>query len=136
MHPASHIGASAPGLAAPSRLPSLDADRLAPLAAAGAAHAWIDRLPETSTPADEAGGDQGNTKADSANCAERIAVEQAEKAFATLRARLALEGFQLHIVNGDGGGTAYLVQRWSMHKLLPDQVAVREFADRVGVSRG
>lgn len=133
MHATSHNGAPAPGLAAPSRLPSPDADRLAPLAAAGAAHARIDRHPKTATPANEAGGDQGNTKADSTYSAARSAVEQSDKAFATLRARLALAGFELHIVNGDGGGTAYLVRRWCMSRTLPDVAAVRQFADHVGV---
>ena len=119
-------------LAAPSRLPSPDPHRIAPLAAAGPAHARIDRLPETATPADEAGGDQRNTKADSTDSAARIAVEQADKAFATLRATLALRGFELHIVGDGAGGTAYMVQRWNLHKLLIDQAAVLEFTERVG----
>lgn len=85
-----------------------------------------------STPADKAGVDQGNTRTDNPDSDARAAVTQADKEFASLRATLALHGFQLHIVGDGEGGTAYLVQRWSLHRVLLDVAAVREFAERVG----
>lgn len=129
-----HDGTEAPGLAAPSRLSSLDPHRVAPLAAAGAAHARIDRLPEMATPADKAGGDQRNTREERDDSAARTAVEQACKAHAAPNAPLALDGFELHIVTGDDGGAAYMVSRWAMHRELRDVAAVREFAERVRVA--
>lgn len=68
----------------------------------------------------------------SLDCAERTAVEQADKAFATLRARMALAGFQLSIVTGDGCGSAYMLSRGNLHRTLNDVAAVEAFADRVG----
>ena len=136
-----HHNGITPGLAAPSRLPSPAPDRIAPLAAAGTTHARIDRLPETATPADEAGGDQGNTRTDMTDSAfndgtcldkTRQRIERADKAFTTLRATLAMRGFELHVVGDGEGGAAYMVHRWSMSRTLPSLGAVRAFAQQVG----
>jgi hypothetical protein len=106
------------------------------MGAACDAHPRLDRPTESDKACVASAGQVGDHGiADNGDSAARIAVEQPDKEFVTLRARLALAGFELHIVNGDGGGTAYLVQRWSMNKVLPDQAAVREFAERAGIGK-
>jgi hypothetical protein len=40
------------------------------------------------------------------------AVSEQDKAFATLRAKLALAGWTVHIIDGDNGAAAYWVSRW------------------------
>lgn len=74
----------------------------------------------------------GQAQTVSPDSAARAAVEQADKDFATLRARLALAGHQLHIIDDGEGGTAYMVCRWCMSRTLPDLAAVQAFAERVG----
>ena len=64
------------------------------------------------------------------------AVGEADKAFTTLRAMLALRGFALDIVSDGEGGTAYMVHKWSVSRTLPDMPAVRAFAERAGVPHG
>lgn len=66
------------------------------------------------------------------DCGDRSAVEQADKAFATLRARLALVGFQLHVTSADRGQAEYIVTRWNLSRTLPNMAGVQAFADRVG----
>jgi len=80
---------------------------------------------------DQSQESRGNYPALDTDSKTRAAVEQADKAFTTLRARLALAGFEVQIVHADGG-TAYLVQRWALHRELLDLAAVAEFADLVG----
>ena len=75
--------------------------------------------------------EQGGT--DGANSAASAAVAEADKAFTTLRAMLALRGFALDIVSDGEGGTAYMVHKWSMSRALPNLAAVRDFAARAGV---
>ena len=74
--------------------------------------------------------EQGGT--DGANSAASAAVGEADKAFTTLRAMLALRGFALDIVSDGHGGTAYMVHKWSMSRALPDMPAVRAFVEQVG----
>lgn len=74
--------------------------------------------------------DQGT--ADSIDCPARAAVAEADKAFATLRAELALRGFELHIVGDGVGGSMYLVQRWCQSRTLATLADVRAFARQVG----
>ena len=80
----------------------------------------------------QAGGfrEQGTT--DDANSAASAAVGEADKAFTTPRAMLALRGFALDIVSDGHGGTAYMVHKWSMSRALPDMPAVRAFVEQVG----
>src|SRR5687767_14338549 len=60
-------------------------------------------------------------------------VEQADRDFATQRARLALRGFELYILSGpDGRAPEYRVCRWNLSRTLPDMAAVTAFADQVG----
>lgn len=61
------------------------------------------------------------------------AVAAADKEFATIRATLALHGFELHIVGDGMGGSAFMVHRWSQCRTLADLPAVRQFAGQVGV---
>ena len=75
-------------------------------------------------------GEQGQEA--SLDCREREAVEQADKAFSTLRSRLALAGYTLHITSNGKGGAEYLVTRWNLCRTLPDLAAVCAFADRAG----
>ncbi len=107
----SNIGASALGLAEPDRTTSETH-----VASAG-------RIEE-----------QGRT--DDASSAASAAVGEADKAFTTLRAMLALRGFALDIVSDGEGGTAYMVHKWSVSRTLPDMPAVRAFAERAGVPHG
>lgn len=78
----------------------------------------------------EAGGFMGQRTADSADCAATA------KAFEMQRARLALRGFELHIVDDGEGSTAYLVRRWSMSRTLPSLADVQAFAERAGMPHG
>ena len=90
--------------------------------------------PQSRPKSDEAtggGGFRGQGTTDDGNSAASTAVAEADKAFATLRATLAMRGFELHVVSD--GGTAYLVRRWSMSCTLPDMAAVQDFAVRAGV---
>lgn len=50
-----------------------------------------------------------------------------EKRFATARARLALGGFTLHILDGGASGPLYFVQRWDRSRTLADMDAVEAF---------
>jgi hypothetical protein len=59
------------------------------------------------------------------------ALGQADKVFATLRARLALAGYALHITSNGKGGAEYTVTRWNLCRTLPDMAAVCTFADQV-----
>jgi hypothetical protein len=74
--------------------------------------------------------DQGLTS--SLDCRGPDAVGQADKAFATLRARLALAGYALHITSNGTGGAEYIVTRWNLCRTLPDIAAVSALADQVG----
>ena len=74
--------------------------------------------------------EQGTT--DDTNSAASTAVAEANEAFTTLRATLALRGFALRLVSDGEGGTAYMV-RWLMTRTLPAMTAVRAFVARGGV---
>ena len=62
-------------------------------------------------------------------------IEAADKAFATVRAQLALAGYQLHIVTSpETGRGSYMVGRWGHFHELPDWPAVVDWAARAGVA--
>ncbi len=65
--------------------------------------------------------------------AARAARDQRDKAFATLRARAALGGYSLQIID-EHGDALYLVGRWDRSRTLPDLAAVAAFLDRAGVA--
>ena len=55
------------------------------------------------------------------------------KAFDDLRAKVALAGFTVHLIDDGGGGCAYLVSRWAQYRTLADRDALAAFAKLVGV---
>ena len=105
-------------------------------------HSMHANLAETGTPTSEtadvasAGRIEEQGRTDDANSAASAAVAEADKAFTTLRATLAMRGFELHVVGDGEGGAAYLVRRWSVSRTLQSLGAVRAFADRAGVPHG
>jgi len=78
-----------------------------------------------------AAGVEGNEKADSRGCAIGEAFVEAKKAFATVRATLALRGFELHAVGDGDAGMMFLVQRWGQSRTLASLADVRVFARQV-----
>ncbi len=68
--------------------------------------------------------------ADNANFDASSVCEQ-DKAFATARAKLALAGWAVHIVDS-GGAAAYWVSRWGQSRTLPDRHALAQFMKQVG----
>ena len=70
----------------------------------------------------------------SRQAAQRAAVEIADKAFASLRARLALAGFTVHLTDDGAGGCAYLVSRWAQYRTFADRDALAAFAHNVGAA--
>ena len=59
--------------------------------------------------------------------------DQPRKEFETLRARAALRGFTLHMIEGREGVSDYLVARWNLSRTLPDFASVARFLDQAGV---
>jgi hypothetical protein len=57
---------------------------------------------------------------------------ESDKAFATLRARLALAGWSLLRTSSEDGPAVFFACRWNMPRELASLEAVAEFADRVG----
>ena len=58
----------------------------------------------------------------------------ADKAFQTLRAKLAMRGCGLSRTHGDDGPVCFQVNRWGMVRELANIVAVRVFAKQVGAT--
>lgn len=81
-----------------------------------------------------AGRTDEQSSTDRGNCAASEITVASGKAFETMRAKLAMRGFELHIVDDGEGGAAYLVRRWSMSRTLPDLATVQAFAEKVGAS--
>ena len=77
-------------------------------------------------------GLKDQVRTDRDDFATYAAVAEGDKAFTTLRATLALHGFELHIVGDGEGGAAYMVHRWNQSRTLPDLAAVARFLDQVG----
>jgi hypothetical protein len=83
----------------------------------------------------ELGGGAGFEVQETANdqdCAAGETAAEVNKAFATVRATLALRGFELHAVSDGDGGTMFLVQRWNQSRTLASLADVRAFARQVG----
>lgn len=55
-----------------------------------------------------------------------------EKRLATLRARAALAGITLHVMEGDAGRPQYIVSRWALTKALDSLEDLQAWLDRVG----
>jgi hypothetical protein len=69
--------------------------------------------------------------ADSTNFGANSVSEQ-DKAFSTARAKLALAGWAVHIIDGGSGTAAYWVSRWGQSRTLPDRHALGQFMRQVG----
>ncbi len=54
-----------------------------------------------------------------------------DKAFATLRARAALQGVVLCRTNDERGAERFLVSKWALTRELPDLAAVEAWLDRL-----
>lgn len=127
MHAQHH--AQGAGIAAPEPLHA-DPAGLAPLGAAGAAAAGVGPAPNDEAPGVMAEGFRDQETADSLDSAAAHIAEQ-DKAFSTARAKLAIAGWTLHIVDG-GGAAAYWVSRWGQSRTLPDRHALAQFMKQVG----
>ena len=89
--------------------------------------------PKNETPAVAAARgseDQGLTS--SLDCRGPDAVGQADKAFVTLRASLALKCYSLSRTAGDDGPVCFFVTRWGMARELRGLADVARFLDQVG----
>ena len=65
----------------------------------------------------------------------RAEVEQRDKLIATVKARAALAGFELHVVAGPAGRAAFVLARWGWSATLPDVSTVEAVLDRAGAPR-
>ncbi len=117
------------GSAAPETLHA-DPDDLASLGAAAAAPGGLSPAPNDEAPGVMAEGFRDQETADSLNSAAAHIAEQ-DKEFSTARAKLAIAGWTLHIVDG-GGAAAYWVSRWGQSRTLPDRHALAQFMKQVG----
>jgi len=122
-----HIG-HGPGLAAPEAAASLRAAGAASVAADAVAPAGLNAQKESAPAAQAAQSREQNEPANSATGAG------ADKAFATLRALLALKGHVLSRTAADDGSVCFHVTRWGLVRELRDLAAVRAFAEQVGAS--
>ena len=119
------------GLAAPDSAASAHPHGLAPLGASAAAPCGLSPAPNDEGPTGTNGQafrEQG--KADSLYFDANRVGEQ-DKCFATARAKLALAGWVIHIVDGGGGTVAYWVSRWGQSRTLPDRHALDQFTKQV-----
>ena len=66
--------------------------------------------------------------------AARAAGDQQDKAFQTLRAKLALRGYALSRTHHDDGPVVFHVNRWGMVRELRDLASVVDFADQAGAT--
>ena len=80
----------------------------------------------------QAGVEREQGSADSRDCAAHAAIMEADKAFTTLRAQLAMRGFALHVIDDGAGGAMFLVQRRCQSRTLGSIDDVRAFAVQVG----
>ena len=126
MH-AHHFG-HGPGLAAPEAAASLCAAGAASVASDAVAPAGLNAQKESAPAAQAAQSREQNEHRNSATGAG------ADKAFLTLRALLALNGYSLSRTHGDDGPVCFYVSRWDLVRELRDIAAVRAFAEQVGAS--
>ena len=102
-----------------------------PLAAAGATSFRL-RPPNKDDAPDTVGAGRGNqASTENPDFAKRWAEG---KTFATLRARLALAGHELHRTAADDGPCRFYVCRWGMVRELHDLDAVAALLARMGVA--
>lgn len=114
-----------PGMAAPEAAASLCAAGAASVVADAVTPAGLNAQKESAPAAQAAQSREQNEPRNSATGAG------ADKAFLTLRARLALKGHVLSRTHGDDGPVRFYVTRWGLVRELPDIAAVRVFAEQV-----
>ena len=125
-----HHNARWAGLAAPDAATNLHCHEPASLASAAGATAGLSRSDEAHETPHFAGPKDQQTHSDFASD------DAAGKAFATLRAHLALAGYSLHRSEAEDGPRNYFVTRWGMVRELHNLPAVSKFAESVGVRCG
>ena len=63
----------------------------------------------------------------------RAEVERSDERIATLRARAAIAGYELHIIDaGNGTTSTFVITRWGLQRGLRDEAAVEAFLAQVG----
>ena len=62
----------------------------------------------------------------------RAEVEQHDKLVVNLKARCALAGYSLFIIQATDGGSSFLVQRWDRSRELRDVAEVEAFLSQAG----
>lgn len=123
------IAASTPGPAAPQRRHSCSGpDGLAPVGAAGAPDAGLSPQRGEAPAADTARGFGGIAQTVSQQSTAPTAALR--KALETLRAKLALRGYELHEL-ADG---SLMVSRWNLSRPLSSIEAAEAFARQVGAA--
>lgn len=123
-----HHNGHGPGLAAPEAAAGVRATGAASVAADAVAPAGLTPQKQSAPAARAAQSREQNEPANSATGAG------ADKAFATLRAHLALKGYSLSRTAAGDGPVCFHVARWGMVRELRDIAAVRAFAEQVGAS--
>ena len=63
--------------------------------------------------------------------AEQLRVAETDKRIATARARVALLGGALHVIDNDRGRPVFIVSRWALTKELADIAAVEAWLAQV-----
>ena len=123
-----HYIGHGPGLAAPEAASSGGTAGAASVVADAVAPAGLNAQKD-SAPAAQAA--QSREQNEPRNCATDAG---SDKAFLTLRALLALNGYVLSRTHGDDGPMRVHVTRWGLVRELPDIAAVRAFAEQVGAT--
>ena len=124
------MGATAPGLAAPDAAVNARSREPASPAAGAGGKPELSRSDEAHGTPHAAGPKDQQTHLDFASD------DAAGKAFATLRAQLALADYSLHRSEAEDGPRNYFVTRWGMVRELRNLPAVSKFVESVGVRCG
>ena len=123
-----HNHGHGPGMAAPEAAASVRAAGAASVASDAVAPAGLNAQKESALATRAAQSREQNERRNSATGAD------ADKAFVTLRALLALKGHSLSRTDADDGPVRFHVNRWGMVRELRDIAAVRAFTQQVGAS--
>lgn len=126
-----HEHAHGAGLAATEQLSSLHDGCLAALGTDRDSGSDLIEPHKDEAPGLQAEGFEGQKEADSHDSEASKTADQAGddgKRFATLRAQLALKGYGLQVLPGNG----FLVTRWDRTLHCPDLAFVRSFHERLG----
>jgi hypothetical protein len=75
------------------------------------------------------------TPAGEVDATASVATAQVDKRFATAKARAALAGIELQIIDRGDGQAEYLLTRWNLARSLPDLEAVERWLTAFGAPR-